>query len=354
MAEQITYRLALDPDINRINDFYNGIYKKNRTYEQFCWEYNGAPAGKAIYVIAEEAGNIVGTQCAIPYYVITKNSEEILTAKSEDTLVSPNHRGKHIFENMYKLLIDECKSNNIAFIWGFTYADKPFRKIGFDIPYKSTMGLLAIRPIKAANYFHSFTSSKGFVSYLKILALTYYSFIKFLCLKFGNSSKMPLSFDEAVLNSTDFNYIKHDELFGLKLDHQFLDYRINNNAYNSNYKIVNWTENGVLKGSIRYIITKENVGFIIHAHFNKDLSAKESSQFLKNVILKTNLTSCCVIRFWGFTHNIQNNDEVLLLKANQFVFLKRGISFVGLHLDKTKPISFSNFVLSRMASQGTD
>lgn len=354
MAEQITYRLAIDADINRINDFYNKIYKKDRTYEQFFWEYNSAPAGKAIYVIAEENGNIVGTQCAIPYYIISGNNKEILTAKSEDTLVSPNHRGKHIFESMYKLLMDECKNNNIVFIWGFTYADKPFKKIGFEIPFKSTMGLLTIRPKKAAYYFYSVTSNRGLVSYLKIVGLTYFSFTKFLCLKLGNSKNMKLSFEEAVLNSANFNYLKQDELFGLKLDSSFLDYRINNNAYNSNYKIVNWIENGILKGSVRYIITKENVGFIIHAHFNKDLSQIESSHFLRNAILKTNLVSCCVVRFWGFTHNVQNNNEVLLLKSNQFVFLKRGISFVGLQLDKTKPVSFSNFVLSRMASQGTD
>jgi hypothetical protein len=354
MAEQITYRLAVDSDIERINDFYNKIYNKNRTSEQFNWEFNSAPAGRAIYVIAEEFEKIVGTQCAIPYYIITKDNKEILTAKSEDTLVSPNHRGKHIFDNMYKLLIDECKKNNIAFLWGFTYADKPFKKMGFEIPYKSTMGILAIRPVKAANYFHTVTSNKSFTSYLKILALTHYSFTKFLCLKISSAKKIILSFEDVALNNSELNYLKHDELFGIKLDNKFLNYRINSNAYNSNYKTVNWIENGILKGSIRYIITKENVGFIIHAHFNKDLSEKESLLFLRNVILKTNLASCCVIRLWGFTHNIQNSNEVLLFKSAQFVFLRRGISFVGLQLDKNKSVPFSNFVLSRMASQGTD
>src|SRR4051812_7913938 len=115
MADQITYRLASDTDIDRINDFYNRIYKKNRTYEQFYWEFNSAPAGKAIYVIAEEGGHIVGTQCAIPYYVTDKNNNNVLTAKSEDTLVSPGHRGKQIFDSMYHLLIAECKNAGIAF-----------------------------------------------------------------------------------------------------------------------------------------------------------------------------------------------------------------------------------------------
>ena len=32
MADEIIYRLALDPYIDRINNFYNEIYKKQRTH----------------------------------------------------------------------------------------------------------------------------------------------------------------------------------------------------------------------------------------------------------------------------------------------------------------------------------
>jgi hypothetical protein len=51
---------------------------------------------------------------------------------------------------------------------------------------------------------------------------------------------------------------------------------------------------------------------------------------------------------------LQNREEIDVLTKCNFVFLDRGISFVGLKLNKELEIDFSNFVLSRMASQGTD
>lgn len=353
MAEEIVYRLASDADIDRINKFYNKIYNKNRTYEQFYWEYNSAPAGKAIYVIAEHDNKVVGTQCAIPYYIIDKNNKQTLTAKSEDTLVSPDYRGKRIFENMYSLLLEECIKKEISFIWGFTYADKPFKKIGFEIPYKSTMGLMALKPLQAARYFYSITAKKNISSYLKILALTIFSFIKFLFLFLKSSRKIELDFNNIDYNSNHFNYIESNNLFGLKLDCEFLDYRINRNPYNSNYKTVNYYDSKALKASIKFNITKENIAYIIHVYFADDLSSRTRNSFLINTILQTEINRCSVIRFWGFNHNIENKREIECLKESQFVFINRGISFVGLNLTK-RPINFNNFILSRMASQGTD
>lgn len=353
MDQIITYRLANDLDIGNINSFYNSVYKKNRSYEQFYWEYNSAPAGKAIYVIAECDGKVVATQCAIPYYII-KNNTEILTAKSEDTLVSPDFRGKNIFENMYKLLIQECINHNIVFIWGFTYADKPFKKLGFDIPFKSTMGLLTLKPKSAAKYFYSITAKKGVISYLKIFGLSLFSFLKFKMGLFSKTESIVLDFENITYTNADFSYLKSNSLFGLKLDKDFLDYRIKNNPYNSNYYTVNYSENGALKASIKFNITNENVGYIIHSYFADDLSYSKLKSFIINAIKQTKLNNCIVIRFWGFEHNIQNRMEIESLKKCNFVFLNRGISFVGLKLDRSIDINFSDFVLSRMASQGTD
>lgn len=354
MAGQITYRLALDSDINRINEFYNKVYKKNRTYEQFYWEYNSAPAGKAIYVIAECDGQVVGTQCAIPMYTISHDNKESLTAKLEDVLVSPDHRGRNIFGSMYQFSIEECRRQNMVFIWGFAYLNKEYKKIGFDIPYKNTMGFITLDPVKSARYFYSLTATKNTMAYAKILGLSYYSYFKFGLLGIGKKPALDLQVKEVEYNGPDFNYIKYKDLYGLKLDKAFIDYRINTNPYSKNYKTVSWYKDGALKASMVYNITKQNVGFIIHVYFDNTLSEKESSEFVKQVILSPDLKKCILIRFWGFTHNAQNAEEVALLKKNHFIFLDRGISFVGLRLKKDVEINFSNFVLSRMASQGTD
>ncbi len=255
---------------------------------------------------------------------------------------------------MYKLLIEECKKNNIVFLWGFTYADKPFRKIGFEIPFKSTMANLVINPTKSAAYFYSITAKKNISSYLKILGLSYASYFKFLLLKIRRRSGLKLQIENIDFNTPDFNYLQYPGLFGLKLDDKFMEYRIHKNPYSKSYKTVSLFEEGVLKASVVYNINKEKRGFIIHSYFDKDLSENKSKNFIKEAIFQTDLKKCFVIRYWGFKHNVQNADEASILKKNHFVFLNQGISFVGLNLKQEKPIKFTDFVLSRMASQGTD
>ena len=354
MENQITYRLAGDSDIESINAFYNAIYQKQRTHAQFVWEYNSAPAGKAIYVIAELNGSIVGTQCAIPYYVVTAHNRQILTAKSEDTLVSPTQRGKNIFENMYAFLIEECKKNRIDFIWGFTYAEKPFRKIGFEIPFKSSMGLMVIKPLKATRYFYALTAKKTFTSWFKILLLSFMSVVKYKLLFLKKTKRITLDTGHVSLNTDALNYVKQDDLFGLKLDKDFLNYRILNNPYSSNYETLSYNESGLLKASVTYNMTREGIGYIIQLFFAPGLSPETKTAFMATAIKSSSLKTCIALRYWGFDHNVHNSEEIDLLKKCNFVFIKRGISFVGLKLNPSSDINFSNFVLSRMASQGTD
>lgn len=353
MEDKIIYRQANDGDIERINAFYNKVYHKNRTTSQFNWEFNSSPAGRAIYIIAEYRGAVVGTQCAIPYYCMTYDNQEILSAKSEDTLVSRDFRGQNIFENMYTLLIEECKKKAIVFLWGFTYAEKPFRKIGFTIPYKAEMGILALRPIKSANYFYSITGSKKTLTYFKILGLTSFSYLK-NAFAFSHSRKITLSFGPLALNAPGFNYLQQEDLFGLKLDQPFMDYRLYHNPHSSAYKCVYWRENDELKASLHFNVTADGVGYIIHLYVSSSLSLAEGSAFLRKAIANSDLKDSVTVRFWGFSHNSQNATEVNVLKKARFVFLKRGISFVGLDMNADRPTDYRKFVLSRMASQGTD
>lgn len=354
MAGEITFRLANDLDIDGINAFYNSVYKEKRSRSQFIWEYNSAPAGKSLYMLAFANGEIVGTLVAIPFFVINIKNQELLTAKLEDLLVSPNHRGKNIFENMYKALLIECQNKNFDFVWGFAYLDKLYTKIGFEIPYKTSMALLTLSPFNAANYFNSISAKKNISSSLKIIGLSFYSYINYKLLVIKKRPTLQLDYENINYNNQNFNYIYTNNLFGLKLNQEFIDYRININPYSKNYQTINYHKEGVLQASIIYNITKQNVGFIIHLYFAPNLNNAVKTSFILQVIKQSDLKNTNLIRFWGFTHNQQNAQEVFVLKKCNFIFLNRGISFVGLRLNKSIEINFSNFVLSRMASQGTD
>lgn len=352
--EEINFRLAGDTDIDKINLFYNSVYKKNRDKLEFTWEFNTAPAGKAIYVVAEHNGFIIGTQCVIPYYVITYGNTVILTGKSEDTLVSSDFRGRHIFEKMYALLIEACRKNNITVIWGFTYAVKPFLKLGFQVPFRSKMGLLVLKPRKAARYFASLSAKNTGLDKLKITGLSFASYIKALLLKAKAEETRNLSFEQVSLNRPDFNYLKNEGSFGLKLDTDFMDYRINKNPFSKRYTTCNYMKNGNVSITLTFNITEENVGYIIQLYVQPSVTKRELKGFTTSMIQATDLKDCSALRYWGFSHNQQNREEIDWLRSCGFTFIDRGIAFVWLPLTSDPVLDPRQFVLSRMASQGTD
>lgn len=344
----VTYRLANVNDIDAINALYNRVYKRNRTKEEFNWEFNSAPAGKAIYVIALDNEKVVGTQCAIPYFLITGKGEQILSAKSEDTLVDPAYRGKNIFEKMYALLFEESKKANIRLIWGFTYAIKPFKKLGFSIPFQSCLGILVLKPHAAYSYLSGLNPKNNLVSKFKILGLSYKSHLDFCLLKKPKSTLKSTN-EHVALNSASLNYLSDTNYTGLLLDESFLNYRLYNNPYSKNYFQFNLFDKESLVFSAFYTINHK-VGYILHLHFNSENCAN----FIKQLIFETDLKNCHTIRFWGFTHNEISENEINHLKQSGFTFVNRGISFVGLNLAPKTDLDYRNFFVSRLASQGTD
>ncbi|HQQ94479.1 MAG TPA: GNAT family N-acetyltransferase [Bacteroidia bacterium] len=355
METELIIRLATDQDTEGINRLYNAVYKKNRRIDQFNWEFQSAPAGKSIYVIALDSGQVVGTQCVIPYKLITGSGEIILSGKSEDTLIAPSHRGKKIFERMYALLINTCREQGIRCIWGFTYAIKPFQKLGFDVPYRAVMGLLVLNPLPASRYFISLSENRRALENLKIRILVFSSWLKGY-LKFGAIKQNQTLSDSAfVLNDQKHNYIQSPEHFGLLLDKAFLNYRIDSNPYNTNYHYLRLLapDQSVLAAMI-YTVTKQKVAYILHLELAKQADQKQISYMIRHLRSAPALKSCSVIRCWGFKHQVQNRREVEALSASGFTFINRGISLVWMKLDQGLQRDPQNMVLSRLASQGTD
>jgi len=131
-------RLIAEGEEELCNSFQNRIYKKNRTIEQWKWDFvlNNYDKIPIPYAIVEDNGEIVGTQAFIPIRMIDKDGI-YWTAKSEETLVDPDYRGKQLFEKMYALLFDYAKEHEFSYIWGFTPATKAFTRLGFTIPGKT-------------------------------------------------------------------------------------------------------------------------------------------------------------------------------------------------------------------------
>lgn len=348
--EQIVIRLFKESDIDGINDLYNHAYQSNRTKEKFIWEYLSAPAGKAIYVVAEDtaAGKIVGTQCAIPMFMIDTVGKKILTAKSEDTLVASAYRGKNIFEKMYELLFAECKKAGIQFIWGFTYAIKPFQRIGFETPFKTDMGIRVIEPVESYNYLCSLNSKRSLVDKAKIWGLVLAGKIKSL---FKSSGRVPDGFELDRSLPKDLNDFFQDT--HLSMDHEFIRWRLARNPYPNDH--VSYTmvrsDDKTIHGNILCSVHGGRVGYIMQMIFRPTVSYRDKESFLQYALSDFS-GKVSLIRFWGFDFNKTSLDEIELLKRTGFLFIGRGITFVWKQLGDEQ-LKSTELLLSRMAAQGT-
>lgn len=111
------------------------------------WEYFDPDLTReGIVVGAFDGDTLIGTQGYIPYRGWSKG-RAILTCKSESTLVSPHYRGQKVFDRMYALGFELCREVGVDCIWGFTAAEKPFAKVGFDVSGGLYREILAWSPI---------------------------------------------------------------------------------------------------------------------------------------------------------------------------------------------------------------
>lgn len=112
------------------------------------WEYFDRDlAREGILVGAFDGDTMIGTQGYIPYPGWWKD-QAILTCKSESTLLLPAYRGRKLFDRMYALGFDLCRQAGIDCIWGFTSAEKPFAKLGFDVSGELFQEILSWSPFR--------------------------------------------------------------------------------------------------------------------------------------------------------------------------------------------------------------
>ena len=358
---EIRFKLAEEKDIDGINVFYNNYYKIDRTKEQFRWEFEDCPEGKAIYTMAlDENDNIIGIQAGIPIMMITSAGDTILTVKSEDTLIHTDIRSKYnkrdVFKEFYSFFIEQCRLLDASCIWGFTYALKSLKRVGFDIPYHSKQILLVIHPLQA--YFHlARLNPKNRISdKIKIAALSLVSFFsgwkRFLIkpekspfrVTEGISSNIPL-FREMTDTSGNLTFIEQDE--------KYLKWRIQSNLYPVTYHCFNFFKSDQFCGQVIISYGPDKTCYIEQMLFSKDLSSPEKQQIIKEVVKRILELKKSLIRFMAFDHNSYHQKDIKILKDLGFFLVNKGIGFVYLdissHANQIRP---ENLYLSRLYTQG--
>ncbi len=361
---EIEISVMQESEAQAVNDFYNYVYKENRSLATFRWEFMNAPAGKAVYVIAKDAatGRVVGTQCAIPIILETADGKQIRSAKSEDTLVDPAYRGLSIFERMYALLFEACKADGILYIWGFTSAKKPFSKLGFEIPYDHSQSLMVIGIGASYNYLSKLNAKNTFVSKAKIAALCLFSKMASWKRFFAKKGSEIHALTMRQGGKAEVNDIAQlipnpaKQGFWIRQDLPFLTWRLKDNPYHD--KIVNISF-GIETATVANVVFnhhKDGVWYLIQDTYAASLTPAQRNTLLNRAIqslLATEKGNVKLIRTWDFAHNAHGLREIKQRGKLGFIHLDRGISFVWKNLDPDNMLHSSDFHLSRIASQGT-
>ncbi|MBK7966353.1 MAG: GNAT family N-acetyltransferase [Bacteroidetes bacterium] len=306
-----------------------------------------------MYVGAFDKEELIGSQAAIPLNFIGPEGKKLLTAKSEDTLLDPRYRGKGLFEKMYEVLFKECRSRGVVCIWGFTYAKKPFLKIGFQIPFDTLSGVFVIHPLKAYSYLVSLNTANKLKEKLLIFLMTSFSYFKTV---FRSRSVLEKDHKLGKFSSNEKlieNIANTNNLFLIQQSKSYLDWRIIRNPYDNKYlEFIKEDEKGEIIASIIVNIRKGGLAYLEQIHFNSNLKYSVKLNLLKvalNYLLKHNEVN--LIRFWGFKTNNINQEELSLLEDCGFFFVKKGTGFVYISLIDSAPDA-NSILLSRLYTQG--
>lgn len=351
----IEIRLLQNSEAELANNFFNEIYRTNRTIENFRWEFIDGPKGKAIYVIAVDTSEIsfvkiVGIQCAIPLEFMRDDGSYILTAKSEDTLVHPGYRGQKLFERMYDLLFEACRKAGVQYIWGFTPALKAFVRLGFEAPFKTTQAVMVFKPLKAFNHLVRLNPANKLTDKFKISGFVLMSYLAGLKRFFIKSAGENL--EEVTLTDKERTikmFYPNSNLSFLRLNEAYLHWRLLKNPFGNRYRNLL----GKTEPSADILINiRAEVSYLEQMLFRADLTFEHRQQFLRGALDKLAETGTPVVRAMCFENNEEMRGQIRLLRKIGFIHLNRGNYFVWKPLGADNSVSVGGIFFSRLFTQG--
>jgi len=192
----------------------------------FQYEYLTYMPEKHVYVTARDTeNNIVGSQALMPY-VLNINGKDILTGRSERTLVSKALRGQGIFERLYDECIRTGRVKGLQFVWGTTAAVKAFQAVGFIFHHDYfEHSICCIKPFFIIPYFLKDKSVSWKFRLAQLLTAPLSIIMHSLC-RFGKKPK-DIEIVSSIKDPADFKYIydelrKQGSLIYLVQNHQFM------------------------------------------------------------------------------------------------------------------------------------
>lgn len=343
-------------DIGEVNDFYNLNYGQRRKEKQWRWLFDHPVNGKLPFVIARNGRKIVGSQALIPITLLYAN-KEIQSAKSEETLIAPDWRGKGLLKAMYEPLFELCDQVGIQVIWGFTPAGRAFTNVGFSIPFKTSQLIYILDRKVALNSILNASSLK--LNYKEKIGITLGKSLsvtkKFRFFLPSNSYRITVSEIDVLEASSIFdNFNSSWGGITIKRDFNYLNWRIKENPFLK--AIILGAKDGTrLVGWIAVSMDQNSVGYIVDSVILKR-NAKECVGRILIIEALRFLDQCGagMVRAWSINNHPYDKYFKKIAQQVGFVNYKDGENFVAHQRAdfKVLQLDWDDWYISRLYSQG--
>ena len=358
LSGEIKIKLATLNDANRLNNFFNDYYNERRSLDQWKWLFAReiSSDGNLLFSYAEYQNKIIGTQALIPIQFINSSNQKINTAKSEETLISHEFRGKNLFDLMYQKLFEINKVNNFDFIWGFTPAVKPFERIGFETLGTTSQVFKVFNNKGLSEITGTYENPRLFVE----------KFLSFSCSIYSNFKKPKLKKKDFIsfervnsfsydLKSVGEKFLGRNDVTSINRNQDFFEWRIFNNPFNKP-KFICLKEKGKPIAYVIYGINESVAAIVDFIVDPKYLENKESNcllfhllQHVENDVKKENAS---IIRSWNLGNNPLSKKILNLYKDFGWLETQRGLSFILKNQNKDNSLELNDLYITRLMNQG--
>lgn len=345
-------RISIIPNDELHQEFFEFIQKNDNPHlseQSYLWQFQNEMK-RAILCAAFDQNKVICSQTFVPYNLLNEN-QSFLTAKSENSFLVPEFRGKGIFENTYKLGVGEAQKRKFALIWGFTPAAKVWReKLGFEVFEDVVQNSVCLLK------FDSSSNSLTKKIFKKLIQPIQNQTIKRQVRQLKNSSiqDASISISKAIKSDQDlenFQQKQDKELIDLHYSPMFIDWRFYKNP-NLEYKSYFCYQKETLVG-YAFLSRSEDQKSLYLVDFNFD-NENTGRMLLQAIVNELSINDpACQLNYMGNRSNSENQKVFELLRKTFKTreVLNKNMSFVLKQFGEQK-YTVNQFRLSFAWTQG--
>lgn len=328
----VTIKFLERKSVQKVLHFFNSAQSdklqiNNRSEQEFVWLFIDSFYKPAIYAVASdnESGEIIGTNAGIFVPMLSKNGEQILTLKGEDTLLSLDKMiglGKRdILKELLQAIIEKSRLDNVMFIWGFTPAKTAFQRCGFKIITRIKGSFYVTKPLQFyKNRIEKFPDL-SFPGKIRIFVFAWYNWLN-IGLKRNISNEFHgerIGFNE-VDEMKLFSFLP-ENVITTCLSKDFLGWRIDENRSALKYGFLEFCDKK--NETVAYFIfssDKQNIFYVEQFLFKRKLPDNKKVKIMQSAFYYCRNNGAIMVRAMGLSHNEINKNEIRLLSRTGFYF----------------------------------